>query len=232
MSIWQSAGFEKHYAALTLEITEDTPRAIKGPSADAAMSAASDNKDIGLWNLSGTSVEIVGAIGKLTVDDSEVDVTKKPGKQAESVRWLPNVNFLCESDKLNPVCPTAAVVGIPAGHITAAGGAFARKLEFLNDGVKVGPDRFCVARFRAVIPFAEELAVRLSRERVLRFSDSMTIGISNTCVCGLGVAPAANHFYGHYDVVQAKRRPIAQRAGPKPALVWWPEICNPAIVEG
>ena len=55
-----SAGFQQHYAALGIAVTEDTPRAITAPDADAAVSLASMNTDMGLWNLIGTDVKIVG----------------------------------------------------------------------------------------------------------------------------------------------------------------------------
>jgi len=226
-----SAGFERHYAALSFEVTESTPHGIKGPSADATVSVLGRDTDIGLWNLFGTTVDIIGASGKLTVDDGKVDATKKPTKQAQSVRWLANVGALCESSALNPVCPTAAIIRIPAGRVTATGAAAARKVEFTDEGIPVGPDRFCLPRFQVEIPFASELAIRISRERVLRFEDSMTVMISNTCVCGLGAGPVANHFYGHSDVVQAKRRPTVKRSGPKPKTPMFPELCWTGFVE-
>jgi hypothetical protein len=226
-----SAGFERHYAALSFEIKESTPHGIKGPSADASISVLREDTDIGLWNLMGTTVDLVGASGKVTIDDGKADVTKKPTQQSQSVRWLANIGALCDSDALNPACPTAAIIRLPAGHITATGAAATRKVEFSDDGVPVGPDRYCLPRFQVEVPFASELAVRLSRERVLRFSDSMTVMISNTCVCGLGVGPAANHFYGHYDVVQARRRPSVRPAGRQPMTPRFPELCWPAFVE-
>lgn len=227
-----SAGFERHYAGLSFEIAEDSPRTVKGPSADAAISVSGEEKDIGIWDLRGTTVEMVGATGKLTVDDSKVNVTKKPEKSARSIQWLANISFLTESRRLDPAAPTAAIVRIPAGHVTAGGGGGSRLIRFSDqDGHPIAPDRYCVPRFKVVIPFGRELAVRLSRERVLRFHESMKIMISNTCVCGLGVAPVANHFYGHYDVVEAKRRPKAERAGKLPLTPQWPELCIPAVVE-
>jgi hypothetical protein len=220
-----SAGFERHYAALGLEVTESTPRGVKGPDADAAVSLIGRNVDVGLWNLAGTTVEIYGAEGALTVDNRKVDPTKRPDKQAQSIQWMANIGELCESTALNPLCPTASIIRIPAGHITATGAASARKVQFTSDGVPIGPARFCLPRFKATIPFESELAIRLSRERVLRFTDSMTITISNTCVCGLGLGKPVNHFYGHYDVVQAKRRPEVSPATPQPMTPTFPELC-------
>src|SRR5215211_8795464 len=138
-----SAGFQQHYAALSIAITEDTPRAIVGPDADAALSLPASNTDLGLWNLIGSDVQIVGGAGKLTVDDSKVDVTKKPAKTAESVRWLANLRELTESDTPNPICPISATVQIPAGRITANARVVSRKVEFQNDGTPVGPNRYC-----------------------------------------------------------------------------------------
>lgn len=225
-----SAGFQRHYAALGLAITESTPRGIKGPDADAAVSLPHENSDMGLWNLLGTNVEIVGASGKLTVDDSKIDASKKPPKEPGSIRWVADIGFVCESDRLDPVCPTAATITLPAGHITSAGGAFARKLEFVDEGTPIGPDRYCVPRFKAVIPFERELALRLDRQRVLRFTDSMEIVVSNTCVCGLGMGAPVNHFYGHYEVVEAKRKPTVKAAGKQPKTIWFPEWCIPGVV--
>ena len=229
-----SAGFQRHYAALGLTVAAsdaDTMQGVKGPDADAAVSLLGQDIDVGLWNLRGSDVEFVGATGKLTVDDSKVDVTRKPPKKGGSVQWLANVSVLCESQQLDPVCPTATILRIPAGHISSIGGDMARKIEFVADGTPVGPARYCLPRFQAVIPFEQELAVKLSRERVFRFTRSATIMISNTCVCGLGQGRPANHFYGHYEVVQAKRRPVVEPAGPKPMFPSWPELCFPGIVE-
>jgi len=226
-----SLGFPRHYAALSIAITETTPhQAIKGPDADAAISVAQANMDIGLWNLMGTDVEIVGATGKLSVDDTKPDVSKEPGKRAESIRWLADVGLLCESDNLDPLCPVAATIRIPAGHITAAATEAARKLEFVDNGTPVIPDRYCTPRFKAVIPFTDHLAIRINRNKVLRFNDSMRVVVSNTCVCDLGLGPTPNHFYGHYGVIDAKRRPTVRRAGRESKVPSYPEICFSAIV--
>jgi hypothetical protein len=226
-----SAGFERHYAALGLAVRESTARGVRGPDADAAISIPGENADIGLWNLFGTTTEIVGATGKLTVDDSKIDTSKKPSNKPGSIRWLSDIGFLCESDRVDPICPTAAVFRLSAGHLTSAGGAFAHKLKFLDDGAPVGPDRYCVPRFQLTVPFHDRIAIRLDRTRVLRFTDSMTVIVSNTCVCGLGAAAPANHFYGHYDVVEAKRKPTVSQAGKQLKYVWWPEMCIPGFVQ-
>jgi hypothetical protein len=226
-----AAGFEKHYAALGLAVAESTPRGVRGPDADAAISIPGENTDIGLWNLSGTTVEVVGATGKLTVDNTKVDPTKKPPNKPGSIGWLPDVGFLCESTEINPICPTAAVFRLTAGHIESAGGKFARKVQFVDSGTPVGPDRFVVPRFRVTLPFDKEIAIRLDRTRVLRFSESMQVIVSNTCVCGLGVAAPANHFYGHYDVVEARRKPTVTPAGKQAKVPWWPEMCIPGVVQ-
>ena len=105
-----SAGFQRHYSALGIAVNERTPKVLKGPEADAAMSLPDSNTDLGLWNLSGCDVEIVGATGKLSVDDTKVDVTKKPGKTAESVRWLADIGYLTGSTDPNGLCPTSATV--------------------------------------------------------------------------------------------------------------------------
>ena len=100
-----------------------------------------------------------------------------------------------------------------------------------ESGTPLGPARYCLPRFRIVIPFEQELSVRLDRQRVLRFTAATSIMISNTCVCGLGVSSPANHFYGHYDVVRAKRRPRVQPAGPQPMMPAFPEWCFAAVVK-
>ncbi len=226
-----SAGFQQHYAALGLAVGEDTPDALKGPDAEAAVSLPSVNVDMGVWNLMGTEVDIIGASGKLMVDDAKVDVTKKPAKTAESVRWLADIGFLSESSSLDPLCPIAAIIRIPAGRITVTAIAGSRKVDFLEEGTPIGPTRFCSPRFKAVIPFDKVLAIRLDRRRVLRFADSMSVIVSNTCVCGLGVRGKPNHFYAHYDVTKAKRRPTVKRAGKQLKFPSWPEFCWPAMVE-
>jgi hypothetical protein len=226
-----SAGFERHYAALSCEVNESTRNVIKGPSADVSLALGGREVDLGAWNLLGTTVELIGATGTLTVDDSKADVTKKPTKQARSVRWLANVGQLCESNALSPVCPTAAIIRLPAGHVTATGAAASRKLEFTSDGVPIEPDRFCLTRVQVEVPFETQLAIRISRERILRFLDSMKVTISNTCVCGLGQGEPANHFFAHYDVVEAKRRPNVKRAGKTLQFASLPEYCLPAYVQ-
>ena len=227
-----SVGFEPHHAALSLLIDESTPRGIRGPDADAAVSVPGQNAELGLWDLSGTTTEVVGATGKLTVDDSKIDPAKKPGAKPGSVRWVADIGSLCESNQVDPVCPTAAIFHVPAGHVTSAGGAFARKLQFLNrDGTPIALERYCVPRFQVTIPFQDTIALRLDRMRVLRFTNSVRVMVSNTCVCGLRAGEPANHFEGHYDVVNAKRRPIVKRAGKQAQFPWFPEICLPGFVQ-
>ena len=143
---------------------------------------------------------------------------------------MADIGFLCDSDRLDSVCPTAAMIRLPAGQIRSAG-ADARKVQFLANGEPVGPERYCRPRFEAVLPFERELAVRLDQRRVLRFTDSMRIIVSNTCVCGLGMSNPPNHFYGHYEVVQAARRPTVEPAGKKAKFPWYPEYCNPGFVQ-
>ena len=225
-----SAGFQQHYAGLSIAINENTPKAITGPDADAAVSLANVNTDLGVWNLLGSDVRIVGGTGKLTVDDSKVDVTKKPAKTAESVRWLANLQELTESDSANPLCPIAATVQIPAGRITASASTGSRKVEFLDGGTPIGPNRFCVPRITAKIPFEQEIALVLDRRRILRLAASMEVVISNSCVCALSMPGMPNHFYAHYDVVNARRRPTVEPAGKQVKGPLWPEFCYPAYV--
>jgi hypothetical protein len=226
-----SAGFQRHFAALGLVVSDDMGGGIKGPDSDAAVSLPGDDRDVGLWDLLGTEMEMLGATGKLTVDDSKIDATKKPRAKAESIQWLPNIGFLTESSKLDPVCPTAATIEITSGHITALAVGQPRKVEFVDDGIPITSSRYYLPRFRARVPFEGELALRLDRQRVLRFSNSTSVMISNTCVCGLGVSSPANHFYAHYDVVRAKRRPKVQPAGPQPMTPLQPEWCFAGFVE-
>jgi hypothetical protein len=226
-----SAGFQQHYAALGIAVTEDMPRGILGPDADAAVSLPNVNIDMGLWNLIGSDVTIVGATGKLTVDDAKVDGSKKPAKTAESIRWLPNLRELTESDRTNALCPISATVQIPAGRITANARVGASKVEFLDGGTPIGPNRYYVPRLTATIPFDREIALVLDRRRIIRFIASMEVVISNTCVCAFGMPGMPNHFYAHYDVVDARRRPIVQRAGPQMRMPSWPEWCYMAFVE-
>jgi len=226
-----SAGFQQHYAALGIAVTENTPRAITAPDADAAVSLAAMNCDMGLWNLIATDVKIVGGTGKLTVDDSKVDPSKKPAKTVESIRWLPDLGELTESNKTNSLCPISATVEIPAGHVTGNARIGAQKVEFVNDGTPIQPNRYYVPRLTAAIPFDSEIALVLDRRRIIRFTASMEIVISNTCVCALGMPGMPNHFYAHYDVVNARRRPTVQPAGPGVKMPSWPEWCYMAFVE-
>ena len=220
-----SAGFDQHYAALGMPVTDTTPPTLRGPDADAAISLPGSSADMGIWSLMGTDVEIVGATGNLTVDDSKADVTKKPTKSSTSIQWLANVGFLADASTLDGVCPTSAIIRIPAGHLTASPSSATRKVEFIDGEKPVGPARFCLSRFQVAIPFEHDLAIRLDRQRVLRFADSTSIVISNTCVCAMSKLQGPNHFYAHYDVVRAKRRPTFQPAGPQPKTPLFPEWC-------
>lgn len=226
-----SAGFQAHYAALGIAVSEDTPKAISAPDADAAISLPTMNTDMGLWNLIGTDVKIVGGKGKLTVDDSKVDPTKKPAKTAESINWLPNLGELTESDTTNSLCPISATVELTAGHITGNARIGAQKVEFANGGTPIQPNRFYVPRLTATIPFDQEIALVLDRRRIIRFTASMEIMISNTCVCALGQPGMPNHFYAHYDVVNARRRPTVQPASSGIKTPLWPEFCYMAFVK-
>ena len=237
----ESAGFQRHYAALGIAVNERTPKALKGPEADAAMSMPNTNTDLGLWNLIGCDVQIVGASGKLTVDDTKADVTKKPAKSAESIRWLADIGYLTGSSDPNALCPTAATFKLDAGHVTANATVGHRRVSFSDNSQPIGPTRFCVPRLRVAIPFEEELAVVLDRRRILRFTDSMQAVVSNTCVCAVGLEGMPDHFYAHYDVVDAKRRPkvTAAQAAPRggalavasPQLASFPEFCYMGFVE-
>jgi hypothetical protein len=50
-------------------------------------------------------------------------------------------------------------------------------------------------------------------------------------MCGLGIGPTPDDFSAHYDLVQAKRRPTPQPAGPSPMFPSFPEFCWPAYLE-
>ena len=234
-----SGGFQRHYSALGIAVNERTPKVLKGPEADAAMSLPDSNTDLGLWNLSGCDVKIVGATGKLSVDDTNVDVTKKPAKTAESVRWLADIGYLTGSTDPNGLCSISATVKIGAGRLTANATVGHRRVSFSENGIPIGPTRYCVPRVRAAIPFNDEVAIVLDRRRILRFSDSMSVVISNTCVCAVGLPGMPDHFYAHYDVVRAKRRPevTPAQAAPgggavaMPHLASWPEFCYMGFVE-
>jgi hypothetical protein len=226
-----SAGFPQHYAALGITAGEGETLGVRGPDPDAVVSLPGSNTDIGIWNLLGTDVEIIGANGKLVVDDSKVDVTKKPEKDAESIRWIANIGDLAESTVANPTCPTAATVKLSAGKLTASVVGTSRKVQFVADGIPVGPARFCVTRFKVAIPFADHVAIRIDRARVLRISDSRTVMISNTCMCGMGVGPVVDDFAAHYDVVRAERRPMPEPAGKGVRFPTDPDNCWPAYVE-
>ena len=225
-----SAGFQQHFAALGLVVGEQAGQGVKGPDAEAAVSLPGDERDIGLWDLLGTEIEVLGGTGGLTVDDSKIDPTKKPGAKAQSIQWLPNIGFIAESSKLDPLCPIAATIDFPAGRITATSVGNPRKVEFIDQGTPIEPPRYYLSRFRVRVPFEAELALRLDRQRVLRFTQSTSVMISNTCVCGLGVGPMQNDFYAHYEAVRAKRRPKMVEAGPQPKIPSMPEWCWPGFV--
>ena len=226
-----SAGFQRHFAALGIVVSEETAKGVKGPDADAAVSLPGEDRDIGLWDLMGTEVEVLGATGALTVDTTKVDTRKRPVKgNAGSLEWLPNISVLTESSTLDPICPTAASIAFTSGIVTALAAGEPRKMEFVDDGTPVVPARYYLPRFRVTVPFATELALRLDRQRVLRFRQSMSIIMSNTCVCGLGLSSPANHFYAHYDVVAAKRKPTLQPVASATMYPEFPEWCYAGVV--
>jgi hypothetical protein len=224
-------GMSRHSASLGIVIHDGNAAGIHAPDAEATVALPGVNTDVGMWSLLDTSVEIIGASGKLTVDNSKVDVTKQPSQSAESIQWLANVGVLAESAAINPACPTAATVRLTSGHITAAPVGKLRKVEFVDDGAPVAPPRYCIERFKVTVPFDDDIALRLDRRRVLRFSRSRTIVISNTCMCGLNSAPTVDDFYAHYDVVKARRRPQVRLAGSLPKIIEIPEICIVGYVE-
>jgi hypothetical protein len=226
-----SAGYPQHYAALGITASEGEGLGVRGPDSDAVVSLPGINTDIGIWNLLGTDVEILGGTGKLVVDDSKVDVTKKPEKDAESIRWLPNIGYLADSTSANPTCPTAATVKLTSGRLSASVVGSGPKVEFIYDGTPVGPARYCVNRFKVAIPFDQEIAIRLDRARVLRVRSSRTVMISNTCMCGLALGAAPDDFAAHYDVVRAARRPVPKPAGKGVMFPGEPELCWPGYVE-
>lgn len=226
-----SAGFPQHYAALGITAEEGVPLGVRGPNVDAAVSLPGVNTDVGIWNLTGSDIEIIGGLGKFSVDDSKVDSAKKPGKDAESIRWMPNLGELAESTRPNPMCPTAATVALSVGRVTAAAAGTSRKVEFVANGTPVGPPRYYLTRFKVSIPFGDEIALRLDRQRVLRINESRTVMISNTCMCGLNIGTVPDDFSAHYDLVEAKRRPLPQLAGPAPMWPSMPEFCWDAYIE-
>lgn len=225
-----AAGYQQHYAAMGVVVDEDFPKSLKGPDADAAISLPGADRDLGLWNLAGTDVEFLGVDGKLSVEDRKIDPAVRPGRTAESIQWLANIGFLTASTTLDRVCPISSIISLPAGRVTANATAGVRKVRFADHGAPVGPPRFCVSRFKVVMPFADEMAIRLDRRRIFRLHQSMSIMISNTCVCGLGQQGMPNHFYAHYDVTNAERRPTVEPSGPRPMTPMEPEFCFAAFV--
>jgi hypothetical protein len=151
---------------------------------------------------------------------------------------MPHSKNVSPSSRLATACCFAfasrritATVQIPAGHITASARTGARKVEFVDGGTPIGPNRFCVPRLIAKIPFDREIALVLDRRRIIRLTASMEVVISNSCVCALSMPGMPNHFYAHYDVVNARRRPTVGPAGPQLKGPFWPEFCYMAYLE-
>jgi hypothetical protein len=139
-----------------------------------------------------------------------------------------------DSSAHSAICPTAAAVTLASGTLTAKNVGNPQKLQFVDPTGLIGPARYCLSRFQVVIPFESELGVRLDRRRVLRFTETNSVVMSNTCVCDLGINQPPDHFLAHYEVVQAKRRPTikpAKPAGPGAKVPWWPDLCLVGYVE-
>jgi hypothetical protein len=226
--------FHKHYAALGMT----SAHGVSAPDPDISISVPGRPMELGVWNLKGTEVEIIGCDpGPLDVEDDPVNGVQPPQRFAESIRWLPDIGELCQSRRLSTKVRLATRIPIKSGRITAtAANHELIRAQFLDDGRAVAPVRYYLPRFLVELP-GKKISLRLDGKRTLEFSGDHEVIISNTCVCEPVVKKGSGHFYAHYLVVEPERQPRVRRLKNPPygvkAMAWPmdPEFCFAAFVQ-
>lgn len=199
-----AAGFHPHHATLATEGTSG----VSCPDPDTSIAVPGSPLELGIWNLDGTEIELIADAGPLKVDDEEIDNTQPPPDTTGSIRWLPEIGALCQSRTLAPKVPTAARLRLTTGRVSSTAAAHPPvKLAFDdNDQPIDGGERYVLPRFIVELDCARA-ALRLDGKREFRFSGDHHVIISNTCVCDASKVGAPGHFYAHYLLVEAKRKP-------------------------
>lgn len=228
-----AAGFHSHHAVLAAMGGDG----ITCPEPDTSVAVPALPIELGIWNLEG-DVELIADGGPLSVNDDQIDATKPP-KDTGSIRWLPELGELCLSRTLAPGVPVAARLPLKTGQVSATAARHDPiQLEFDDDAGLVVPRRYVMARFVVEVP-CDKATIRFG-EREIRFDGNHhRVVISNTCACEPVARGAAGHFYAHYLLVEAKRKPRVRRIGPfnrtpNIAFFSWPadvEICLCSYVQ-
>lgn len=221
-----AAGFHPHHATLATE----GGSGISCPDPDTSLALPGWPSELGVWNLKGVEIELIADAAPLAVDDGEIKLQDAPPEGTGSIRWLPEIGGLCQSRTLAPRVPTAARMRLNTGRVSATA-ARHPPLRVMFDEVVDGNDqpidgeRYVLPRFIVEIDCAKAV-LRLDAKREFRFEADHHVIISNTCVCEHARFGAANHFYGHYTLLEAKRKPrIRQTSGEfrRPKLFSVPE---------
>lgn len=230
-----AAGYQRHHAMLAMA---DNP-CVVAPKPDASVAVPGQPLELGLWNLKGAEIEIdAKQAGPLEVVADEVNAAEPPAPGAESIRWLPNIGELTDSQTLNPRCPIAARIRITSGRITATAANFPQtRVQFFDGDRPLGAVRYTLSRFMLEVPDAD-VRLRLDGKRTIDVHTDHTAMISNTCAYESAFEGMSGHFYAHYLTVAARRRPtlLSTRSRQRAAFAAFswpsdPEMCVPAFVE-
>lgn len=230
-----AAGFDRHHAMLAMA---DSP-AVVAPQPDASIAVPGQPLELGLWNLAGTEITIEAKDGgPLEVVADAVNADDPPGPGAESIRWLANISELCQSNTLNAKCPIAARLRIKSGRITATAANYPQvRAQFSLDDRPLGPMHYVLSRFMLEV-LGEDVTLRLDSRRTIEVHTDHHAMVSNTCVFERNFGLNAGHFYAHYLIVKAQRRPTVRRMPMLQRVAFAafsvpddPEHCMPAFVE-
>jgi hypothetical protein len=209
-----NAGFHPHHATLATEGN----RGITCPDPDTSVAVPGWPSELGIWNLKNAEIELIADAAPLTVEDGEINAQEPPPDTTGSIRWLPEIGSLCQSRTLAPRVPSAARMRLNMGRVSATA-AKHPPVRVVFDEVVDGEDRvidaerYILPRFMVEIECARAI-LRLDGQREFRFDADHHVIISNTCVCDHAKFGAANHFYGHYALLEAKRKPrVRQTSG-------------------
>lgn len=209
------AGFHTHHATLAMEGNSS----VSCPDPDTSIAVPGVPSELGIWDLRGTELEIIADGKPLEVDDSEIDEAKVPAVQAGSIRWLPEIGGLCQSRTLAPGVPIATRLRLSTGRVSATAAQHPPIRVAFDEVVDerdrvIGGERYILPRFMVEIESAK-VTLRVDKKREFKFDTDHNVIISNTCVCEPPTRSGAGHFYGHYLLVEAKRKPRVRRtSGP------------------
>lgn len=227
-----ASGFHKHHATLA---TEGAP-GLSCPDPDISVAVPGSPLELGIWTLNG-ELAVSADAAPLDVDDGAIEHGNPPSHQNGSIRWLPEIGAICQSRTLASKVPVAARLPLTIGRVSSTAAAHPpMRVAFDVADEGLGEERYVLPRFMVEID-APAVTLRLDAKRELRFANDHHVIISNTCVCEPAGAAGAGHFYGHYLLVDAKRKPAVRRtSGPflRPktfAIPSAPEHCFSAYLE-